>query len=246
MSQPSIPKPKVSSTRRKPKRRISAPVRASAVIASVVVGVSVIVYLTIGTSSGPHPTANASAAGAGGTAAGTTGGGGSSVAGGGGSGAGTTAGGTAASGGSSSSSNVPKPLHATDAAEVFSWKTGPGGKALARVTTQAGTVLMAHGANQYPEMKMACIALTSAVKAAEAAPSIPDAAMQKTYGLSLTAFKTAAVECQAGITQHQEGLEDTVTDVDSPELNTAVANLGTGMTDLYVATDTLRTLTKKS
>jgi hypothetical protein len=56
---------------------------------------------------------------------------------------------------------------------------------------------MANGGRQYPEMRTACIKLTSAVSTATAAPSIPDTAMQQAYLKALAALKTGAADCLA-------------------------------------------------
>ena len=99
---------------------------------------------------------------------------------------------------------------------------------------------MAHAGSQYPEMLQYCNALTTAVQTAEADSPIPDNAMQKMYAKSLTAFKVGATDCVAGITQHPEGVEDTVTNVNHAEINKAVSELSLGMNDLYIATEVLR------
>jgi hypothetical protein len=255
MSQPSFPEAQPSEReavrdaarpthRRKANRKLPVPMRTAAFAAAAgLVGVAAIIYLVVGTSSGGHSTGNGSAASANG-ATGTGTAGNSTATGQQGSGTGTSTSGSAGS--SSSGSTAPKPLRPHDPAKVNSWNAGSGGAALARVTTQAGTVLMAHGARQYPEMRAACIALASAVKVAAGAPAIPDKAMQGMYERSLNAFETGAARCQAGITQHPEGVEDTVTDVNSAALKSAVTSIGTGMTQLYIATDMLRTPAKKS
>ena len=77
---------------------------------------------------------------------------------------------------------------------------------------------MAHSSGQYPEMLQSCRALASAVQAAQAAPVIPDSAMQTKYEASLLSFKAAAADCTAAITQSSEGVEDTVTNVDQAEI----------------------------
>jgi hypothetical protein len=115
-----------------------------------------------------------------------------------------------------------------------------GGKDLTQVTAQSGSVLMAHAGSQYPEMLQYCNALTTSVQTAEADSPIPDNAMQKMYAKSLTAFKMGAADCVAGITQHPEGVEDTVTSVNHAEINKAVSELSLGMNDLYIATEVLR------
>lgn len=111
---------------------------------------------------------------------------------------------------------------------------------MTQVTTTAGTVLMAHGSGQYPQMLQACKALASAVTAATALAPIPDAAMERAYVKSLTAFRSGTADCEAGITQHEEGVEDTVTQVNQATIDRAMKQFSAGMTDLYIATEYLR------
>jgi hypothetical protein len=141
---------------------------------------------------------------------------------------------------STTSSGAKKPIKPTNPAQVKSWNSGQAGKAMAQVTTLAGTVLMAHGGGQYPQMLQACKTLAGAVQSAAALPQIPDAAMRDYYQKSLNAFKSGIAKCQSGITQHEEGVEDTVTQVNQADIQEALKRFGTGMTDLYIATDYLR------
>jgi hypothetical protein len=131
-------------------------------------------------------------------------------------------------------------LKPSDPAQVKSWNSGKAGATLAKVTSQSGTVLMAHGAKQYTQMLHACRALSATLQTAQTLPPIPDAAMQRVYAKSLAAFKAGVADCEAGITQHPEGVEDTVTHVNQSYIQQAVNQFGTGMTDLYIATETLR------
>jgi hypothetical protein len=136
--------------------------------------------------------------------------------------------------------DTPKPLKPSDPVRVSAWNKGPAGAALSQVTSQAGTVLMAHGVGQYPSMLQACKALSASVQAAEALPPIPDAAMQQVYAKSLAAFSSGTAKCLAGITQHSEGVEDTVTDVNQVVIQQALKHFSVGISDLYVATQVLR------
>jgi len=54
------------------------------------------------------------------------------------------------------------------------------------------------------------------------------------------AFKAAAADCTAAITQSSESVEDTVTNVDQAEISQSISELSVGVADLYVATETLR------
>jgi hypothetical protein len=134
----------------------------------------------------------------------------------------------------------PKPLAPTDPATVKSWNAGRGGAALARVTAYSGNVLMAYGSGLYPQTLQACAELAGAVKQAQALPPIPSSAMQKMYVRSLDAFKNGVAECEAAITQHPEGVEDTVTNVNHTKMNKAIAQFSIGTKDLYIATEFLR------
>jgi hypothetical protein len=134
----------------------------------------------------------------------------------------------------------PKPLQPTNPARVKSWNTGKGGAALARVTAYSGNVLMAYGSGLYPQTLQACTELAGAVKQAQALPPIPSSAMQKMYVRSLDAFRKGIAECEAAITQHPEGVEDTATDVNHTEMSKAIAQFSTGTKDLYIATEILR------
>jgi hypothetical protein len=124
------------------------------------------------------------------------------------------------------SAAAPKPLELSDPARVESWNAGDGGTALARVTEDSGSILMAYGSGEYPETLQGCTAL--------------DAAMQKLYVKSLDDFKSGITDCEAAITQHPEGVEDIVTDVNHAELNTAIPLFNAGAKNLYIATEVLR------
>jgi hypothetical protein len=134
----------------------------------------------------------------------------------------------------------PKPLKPSDPAKVKSWNAGKGGAALVQVTEDSGDVLMAYGSGEYTETLQACTALAGAVKKAEALPPIPDTAMQKLYVKSLNTFTAGITECEAAITQHPEGVEDVVTDVNHAEINQALSRFSVGTQDLYIATEALR------
>jgi hypothetical protein len=141
---------------------------------------------------------------------------------------------------------TPKPLRPSDPAQVKSWNAGKAGAALAQVTEDSGSVLMAYGSGEYPETLQACTALAGAVQKAEALPPIPDVAMQKLYVKSLDDFKSGITGCEAAITQHPEGVEDDVTDVNHAEMNTAISQFSVGTKDLYIATEALRIPPMKS
>ena len=140
----------------------------------------------------------------------------------------------------------PEPLKPSNPAKVKSWNVGKGGAALVQVTEDSGSVLMAYGSGEYTQTLQACTALAGAVRKAEALPPIPDTAMQKLYAKSLNTFTAGITECEAAITQHPEGVENTVTDVNHAEVSKAISQLGIGIKDLYIATEALRTPPEKS
>jgi hypothetical protein len=134
----------------------------------------------------------------------------------------------------------PRPLKPSNPAQVKSWNAGKAGAALVQVTEDSGNVLMAYGSGEYSETLQACAALAGAVRKAEALPPIPDTAMQKLYVKSLDDFTSGTTECEAAITQHPEGVEDVVTDVNHTEINQALSRFSVGVKDLYIATEALR------
>jgi hypothetical protein len=134
----------------------------------------------------------------------------------------------------------PKPLHPGNASLVASWKKGTGGAALSAVTLASGSVMMSHSASLYPEMLQSCRSLATAVRQASAASPIPDGAMQREYTAALSSFRQGVADCVAGIVQHIDGPEDTVTNVNKAQVGQAVSAISAGLTDLYVATEVLR------
>ena len=86
--------------------------------------------------------------------------------------------------------------------QILRWKAGPGGKALAAVEQQMGTAMQAAGIKSYATMKTACASLASEVGTAQAAPPIPDGAMQRLYAKSLAGLSNAAADCQSAISEH--------------------------------------------
>jgi hypothetical protein len=135
----------------------------------------------------------------------------------------------------------PKPLRPSDPGAISSWSAA-GGKALAHVTTQSENVMAARTARNYPQMLQSCTALAAAVQDAKNAPPIPDTAMQQMYAESLNALKQGATDCMAGITEHQEGLEEPDVNVNQAEVDHAMSELGVGVNDLYTATSALRAI----
>lgn len=138
--------------------------------------------------------------------------------------------------GNASSQSGPKALVPTHGAQVTAWNKGPGGLALKAVTTDSGNVLMAHANQQYGQMLQYCGVLSTDVRHAVNATPIPDGAMQAKYLTALGEFKSGVSDCMAGVTQHEEGVEDTVTNVNKPVLTRAMAEFTRALKDLYIAT----------
>jgi hypothetical protein len=128
--------------------------------------------------------------------------------------------------------------------QVATWNAGPGGATLAAITSHLGTVLMAHDARQYVQMKRECVSLAADVKTASAQSAIPDPAMQNLYTKALAAISAGAADCQGAVSSHQEGDEDLIPQTNSSLLATAMSELNTGTRDLYIATAGIKDLRK--
>ncbi len=103
---------------------------------------------------------------------------------------------------------------------------------------------MTHDARQYVQMKRECVTLAAEVKTADAAPAIPDPAMQNMYNKALASLAAGTADCQAAVSSHQEGDEDLVTSTNSSLMATAMSELNVGTRDLYIATWKIRALKK--
>jgi hypothetical protein len=220
-------------------RRIPASARGVGLLVVGLAVIAAILYAVIPSSPGGHAAANTAASGKAAPGAGSTAipgpmpGAPSSP-------AATAAGKGGAKGTALAAATVPKPLQPTSKSQVARWNKGRGGTALAAVTVAADDAMMSRGTGAYPAMLLACHSLTAAVRQADAAPPIPDAAMEGEYAAALSAFKQGAASCLAGITQHVDGPEDTLTYVNKTVIGKASSALSTGLKDLYVATEALR------
>jgi hypothetical protein len=134
----------------------------------------------------------------------------------------------------------PVALKPSSPAPVKTWNSGKSGSALSQIVVYSGNVLMAYGSKQYPQMLQACTALGGTAKKARALPPIPDAAMEMLYTTSLDNFLSGAALCESAISQHPEGVEDTVTHVNQAQLTEAMSQFKVGTTDLYAATKVLQ------
>lgn len=138
----------------------------------------------------------------------------------------------------------PVALKPRNPAHVATWNAGQGGATLAAISASLGTALMAHGADQFAQMRRACVSLASDVANASTQPPIPDSNMQILYRKALTSLAVGAVKCEAGISSHLEGDEDLVIHTDPALLDTAMSQLDIGARELYSATYRIRTLGK--
>jgi hypothetical protein len=125
---------------------------------------------------------------------------------------------------------------------VLRWNAGPGGKALAAVTAQLGTVMQAGGIRLYNPMKLGCTALAADIRTAQAAPPIPDAAMQRLYAKTLAGLSSAATDCRHAISLKLKGDEDMQTHVQGALVKQSMAEFAAGSNKLYTATAEIRAL----
>ena len=157
-------------------------------------------------------------------------------------GTGSSAGGAASRTGALKPPVGPVVLKPKNPAHVAAWDKGQGGEALAALSAQIGTVLMAHGADQLIEMRHACVILASDVKTASIRAPIPDTAMQYLYKKALASLAAGAANCEEGISSRLEGDEDNVIHTDPALLNTAISELNIGFHNLYSGTAEIKTL----
>jgi hypothetical protein len=91
-------------------------------------------------------------------------------------------------------------------------------------------------------MRLACVSLASSVETAQAAPPIPDDAMQRLYAKALAGLSSAAADCRSAISVHPEGAEGMRIDVNKVLLNRSLAGFAAESKKLYMATAEIRTL----
>jgi hypothetical protein len=127
---------------------------------------------------------------------------------------------------------------------VAAWNAGPGGTALAAVSANVGTILMARGAGRFLQMRQACVSLAAEVKEASTQSPIPDTAMENLYTKALASLASGAANCEAGISSKPDGDEYNVVKTDSALLTSAMSALDVGTGDLYRATADVKTLKK--
>jgi hypothetical protein len=127
-------------------------------------------------------------------------------------------------------------------AQVATWDAGRGGAELTVVSTQLGAVTQTGAVREYVQMKAACSTLAAGVKAAQADPPIPDAAMQALYAKALASLATGSAECLSGISEEPDGDELVLTHENQAMLNQSASALTVGATELYRATAEIKAL----
>jgi hypothetical protein len=126
--------------------------------------------------------------------------------------------------------------------QMLLWKKGRGGAALSAVTTQLGNAMQAGGVRLYPELRQACVSLAASIATAQAAPAIPDSAMQHSYAGVLSGLSGAAADCRTAISVHAQGDEGLTIKLDKTLLSRALAELAADARKLYTATAEITTL----
>jgi hypothetical protein len=92
-------------------------------------------------------------------------------------------------------------------------------------------------------MRQACGSLASDVESASTQPPIPDTAMQSLYSKALVSLAAGAAKCKAGISSQEAG-EDTVIHANPALVEMAISELDAGVSELYSATEKIRTIRK--
>ena len=128
--------------------------------------------------------------------------------------------------------------------QMVVWNKGPGGIAWSAVTTQLGEAMQAGGVGLYPTMRLSCASLGSSVKTAQAAPPIPDGAMQRLYAGVLAGLSSAAADCRSAISVHPDGDEGLRINVNKALLSRSLAEFAADSKKLYTATAAIRTLSR--
>lgn len=126
--------------------------------------------------------------------------------------------------------------------QMLRWRAGPGGAAWSQVSVRLGNAMQAAGVRLYAQMRLACVSLGSSVQAAQGAPPIPDAAMQRLYVKVLAGLSGAAADCRSAISAHSQGGDTQTIDLNKALLNHALAEFAAGSKKLYTATAEIRTL----
>ena len=120
-------------------------------------------------------------------------------------------------------------------ASLTKWRGGPGGAALTLVSHQLGRSAQAGGVRLYLQMQQACAQLTTAVRAAQAGPSIPEPTLEHLYAAALATLAAGASHCRAGISASRSGEGATVR-VNQALIGQARQEFAAGSRWLYLAT----------
>jgi hypothetical protein len=136
------------------------------------------------------------------------------------------------------------PLPDTGLSSAKAWNAGRGGTSLTAVTDELGAVTQEGGVRNFVAMKGGCRALATGIRAAQAAPPIPDASLQALYAKALTTLAGGASACQSAISLRPDGEEYDVTAENQNELHQATSAFAAGAKDIYGATAEIRAVSR--
>ncbi len=126
--------------------------------------------------------------------------------------------------------------------QILHWRAGPGEAALSAVTAQLGYAMQAAAVKLYPSMRLTCVKLASDIQTAQAAPPIPDAAMQRLYAKALAGLSSAAVDCRHAISTRPSGDETLDIHLNKAQLSRTQAGFTIGSKRIYNATAQIQAL----
>jgi hypothetical protein len=126
--------------------------------------------------------------------------------------------------------------------QMLAWRAGPGEAALSAVTAQMGYAMQAAAVKLYPSMKLTCVKLASDIRTAQAAPPIPDAAMQRLYIRALAGLSNAAADCHHAISTDASGDETLDIHLNKALFSRARAEFTTASKRIYNATAAIQAL----
>jgi hypothetical protein len=105
-----------------------------------------------------------------------------------------------------------------------------------------GYAMQAAAVKLYPSMKLTCVKLASDIRAAQAAPPIPDAGMQRLYTRALAGLSSAAADCRHAISTDPSGDETLDIHLNKAQLSRAQAGFTTASKRIYNATARIQAL----
>jgi hypothetical protein len=94
----------------------------------------------------------------------------------------------------------------------------------------------------YPSMRLSCAKLASDIRTAQAAPPIPDAAMQRLYTKALAGLSSAAADCRHAISADPSGDETLDVHLNKTQMSRAQAGFTTASKRIYNATAAIQAL----